>query len=659
MARGTGGIDRQVTALADAYRNNPAALQQNYPINKDLMALLALEKLRKEKEQKEAEIAMAQTPASQTIAQQRADEAIGRSQKEVAEQVGNIAQLQNRKGQQNLQRMAAGAPPANPQMAGIASQPAPNMARMAKGGIVSFAEGSEEPVGAGGTSSIEELLREAGFQGGAEKFRTLPMGDQQRILDTLNARRTQRRGAAPTQTFSPSPADLIPATGKLLGDAARGIGLLGPEERIPFIEQLSSDMPLGESTRLRDVPGNDPVSMSGLFGPAPAAVNPTVDGPPADADPSAEFGPDQSTWGKPPPKENIRRVDYGDIGATTPSTIRSTEPAAAVTARADHRGEMKDFIGTANLADRAGADWQEVGTTARNAADAHLNREGIAQLYRDKLTREEAFQKSQEAARRPHLDLLAGARGAGAFADAGRAAAGLRREAAIGRERDFRGLESIRQDQLDTDLNVAKESLTQEREMAKISQADIANATSEHRAIMNDIADSLSEEATLGLQRDEINMNADQIAARLLFDRALAKLNTSAKIAVAEYAGRVTQQGNAIQKLALESNDRETLMKAVQSADTAIAALQEGIQKTVNDQLAANLDYTVMEEPDKTNYRKKITAEISQAFEAMIVSQQVQKGIFKRKLQGSFASGNVPVSGFGDSKPKQTRSIKG
>ena len=226
--------------------------------------------------------------------------------------------------------------------------------------------------------------------------------------------------------------------------------------------------------------------------------------------------------------------------------------------------------------------------------------------------------------------------------------------------RDLGSLQDLQKGRLTADQAIAKESLTQEREMGKISQADIANATSEHRAIMNDISDSLSDEAKLGLERDMANMSADQIAAQLRFDRALAKLNTSAKVAVAEYAGRVTQQGNAIQKLALESQDRETLMKAVQSADTAIAALQQGIQKTVDDQLTANNEYMFeMKEPEKTNYRKKITAEISQAFEAMIVSQQTQKGIFKRKLQGSFASGNVPVSGFGDSKPKQTRSIKG
>ena len=117
----TRGIDQQVTALADAYRKNPAALQQNYKVNQDLLALLALRQLNEEHKQKEAEIAMSQDPASQTVAQQQADEAIGRSKKEILEQVGGIAQLQKGRQQQNLQRTAAGAPPANPQMAGIAN----------------------------------------------------------------------------------------------------------------------------------------------------------------------------------------------------------------------------------------------------------------------------------------------------------------------------------------------------------------------------------------------------------------------------------------------------------------------------------------------------------------------------------------------------------
>ena len=49
MALGEGGLDAQVEQRMDAYRGNPQQLQQNYGKNKELLDLLALQKLNKEK----------------------------------------------------------------------------------------------------------------------------------------------------------------------------------------------------------------------------------------------------------------------------------------------------------------------------------------------------------------------------------------------------------------------------------------------------------------------------------------------------------------------------------------------------------------------------------------------------------------------------------
>ena len=46
----SGGIDSLVDRKADAYRSNPAALEKKYSQNKELMDLLAMQKLKSEKE---------------------------------------------------------------------------------------------------------------------------------------------------------------------------------------------------------------------------------------------------------------------------------------------------------------------------------------------------------------------------------------------------------------------------------------------------------------------------------------------------------------------------------------------------------------------------------------------------------------------------------
>ena len=70
MALGEGGLDAQVEQRMDAYRGNPQQLQKRYGQNKELLDLLALQKLTAEKKQLKAQ----QNP--NTIAQQREQEAL-------------------------------------------------------------------------------------------------------------------------------------------------------------------------------------------------------------------------------------------------------------------------------------------------------------------------------------------------------------------------------------------------------------------------------------------------------------------------------------------------------------------------------------------------------------------------------------------------------
>ena len=663
MARGTSGIDQQVTALADAYRNNPAALQKNYKVNQDLLDLLALQKIKSEKDAAAREIAMSQDPESKTVAEERADEAVGRSKKALLEQVGGIAQLQNRKGQQNLQRMAAGAPPANQpaQMTGIANQPAPNMVRMAKGGIVSFAgpEGSEVK-----SPTPEELLREAGFQGDIQEFYNLPREKQQRVLATLNdIRSAQRPGMdASAGAYLLDVLSLpVQEASSLVHRSARALGIMNPDQAgWQEGKQWSATKHLG---KVAADPMNQPVSMSDIIPPVanrqpPGNIYwhpPYTTTPYTGPDITGTFDPAAPTDPTVNPNQNIpnRSLPVPSMGAEDTTAV--ADFVTPQTRIAKERNFELDQVeaqmrkGLSGLETRMGQDATTAGATAQGAADVHLNRKGVAAAHRDMLAREEAFQKSQEAARRPWLDVLAGARGAGAFADIGRSAAFGRREAAMGRERDFRGLQSLRQGQLDADLNIAKESLAAGQKTEELTQSDINNATTNHRAVMADLAGSISEKAERALKIGEANMNAEQFEAQIRFDKALAKLKSSTQLRVAEFTGKIRARGQDVQLRAIDSDDREVMMQAIEATDQIINNIKAGIQEQIADELAKDMAWIAMEEPEKSEYRAKKERDMNDAFQAQIDLQQGYRKRMVDRLEGSMVrSGVDPVNeGFG------------
>jgi len=184
MALENGGLDAQIEQRMDAYRGNPQQLQQRYGQNKELLDLLALQKLTSEKQAASRDMQMKMQQQPGTIAQQREQEALELTKQEMGSTLGELAG--RTKGtldqkqvtqQQNMQQMSQAA--AKPQMggAGLAGlmggvtrpQPTPAVppqaqglaaARMAQGpskfaggGIVSFAEGQ----GVSGQSGLQGM----------------------------------------------------------------------------------------------------------------------------------------------------------------------------------------------------------------------------------------------------------------------------------------------------------------------------------------------------------------------------------------------------------------------------------------------------------------------------------------------------------------------
>jgi len=132
------GIDRQIQARMALGQDR---LQQEYAQTQQLIDLLALQKLSKEKAEaaRAVQASMQTNPA--TVKDQLEQQLIASNKQGIASMMPGI-QMQGQRMAQAQARQAAGIP----------SQPAPNMARMAGGGIVAFQEG-------GDVAAVREYIR--------------------------------------------------------------------------------------------------------------------------------------------------------------------------------------------------------------------------------------------------------------------------------------------------------------------------------------------------------------------------------------------------------------------------------------------------------------------------------------------------------------------
>ena len=175
MINGTGGLGQRAASLRAS--NTPRQLQQGYEKSvKDgtpsLSYLMAISTLAEEVERRKRDIDAKMEEKPGTILEQRAkklkDLTVGQNTTDVATNVGGGIAKKLRDEQNNMQRMAQGAqgapqgpqmaPQAPPQMAasgGIIMQDAPNLQRMAGGGIVGFNPG-------GAVMPSAEQLKELG-----------------------------------------------------------------------------------------------------------------------------------------------------------------------------------------------------------------------------------------------------------------------------------------------------------------------------------------------------------------------------------------------------------------------------------------------------------------------------------------------------------------
>ncbi len=227
-----GGIDSQVSQLADTYASNPQKLQQMYAQDQDLLKLLALQKMQSQREAVMREMQMSAMAPQGTVAQQLENEMLQATSQDIAKQLG-MAMPQ---GQPPMPPQGQGQPPMPPQNSGIAQVPAPNMARGFYGGGVI---GLDSPTVMG--STIKDQL-DAAIAAGA---------NLNEVLQTLSGSRFYDMALdylSPYMSLEDTPTrDLLP----------EDFDIESSYERLPIDELNPVEPEELEITSLEDIPTDD------------------------------------------------------------------------------------------------------------------------------------------------------------------------------------------------------------------------------------------------------------------------------------------------------------------------------------------------------------------------------------------------------------------
>jgi len=430
MVMENGGLDAQVEQRMDAYRGNPQKLQQRYGKNKELLDLLALQKLTSEKKAVAADMQLKQSQQPGTIAQQREQEALDLTKQEMGGTLGDLAgrtkgTLDNKQmmQQKNMQKMAQAAsrppqaqggigglmggaarpqprPAAPPQAQGIAgarmaqAQQRPPV-RMAQGGIVSFAEGQEvegnTPFGRWWRKTTAEIGEDAALsklrQQVKTKFGTFasPMGalrnqsDEQRqyaknVLSNVDTMSADQLIALSTSDFAtgmtPEALSALPTVASqrvVTPDTTANTGPVDPNSSMPTVAPVTFEAREPYKTEVSKLSDAD-LNVS--------AVSPTA---PSTAAVTAAQDSLLATIGETPEPLKTTDTEFAKLAPVEAEQYLTEDALAA-------RGALLN-----KAEGDIGADPQAAIEAARASADQYSGRGINQQISADQLAKEQAF----------------------------------------------------------------------------------------------------------------------------------------------------------------------------------------------------------------------------------------------------------------------------
>jgi hypothetical protein len=553
------GIDDVVQKKVDAYRGNPAALQQRYAQNQELVDLLALQKMKSEKESAAREVSMQMQNNPNTIAKQREQEVLGLTKNEMVKQTGDILKQRQAKQQSNMARMA---------QSGIKGQ-AQTPRMMAGGGIVALAPGG--PIEAQEKFDEITAIRKQIADG------TISKAEGYKKIEALSpglssAYRTKPLESGPAK-FVQSPLN------------RQGLDATGLQAAITERNENQQSM---DST-LAGMQGNA-LGTGALQGRGQGT---------AKAPPQKVFGMDDEYDGKPPvqpPAEPPKpytapQLDKG-LGAVSAPTKRTQYLDGDYSvAMSDASSTADAQAGIKSLMDQKPKDVREEAMTY-----------GLEQLGMsdDRVAAEQARQKAladfdaKQSKSNKSEELSAFLRGigqSGRISGGSAAAANVRaqqqsgeRARLLGRqqgERDFEGLEQ--------EIKVkAYDSATKAFEIANQNVRQGVSSMTQFNATEVGL---LSDNAKRLLDTDVANMEAEDRDAKRILDAQIANASNETKVAVANLeasiSDRRTTLQNQMEKAKLGQLDRKDTNTLLNQVEKYQADVRAKYQKVYQDAIAA------------------------------------------------------------------------
>lgn len=244
-------IDREINSRVDTFRNKPQELQKRYAVTKQLVDLLALQRIKTQQDDVRRQIEMEMQTNPATIKQQREQEVFGRTAQDVAQQVGGVLQTAKNRQQMAQRRPAPqGLGALMPQQGQRPQQPQTRM--MQAGGIVAFDGTSGSRVSGPPKTQEEQIqylidqgLTDEQIRAEVKKLGLLPQAADQ-IIQQVRSKRLatapagpmeevvvtgQRERAQPVQAIDkPSSKEAEPVSPGAQIDVTNYSQLMGPTE---------------------------------------------------------------------------------------------------------------------------------------------------------------------------------------------------------------------------------------------------------------------------------------------------------------------------------------------------------------------------------------------------------------------------------------------
>tara|TARA_R110002126_G_scaffold53744_1_gene145665 strand:- start:1548 stop:3788 length:2241 start_codon:yes stop_codon:yes gene_type:complete len=503
MSLGFGGIDSKINAKADAFRNNPQQLKKRYAQNKELVDLLALQKITTEKKQTAMNMVLAAESNPNTIRDQREQEALELTKQEMQTTLGALTnrtkgtldtETAKKKAAVNKLTSAAAkgglgaltgarrpAPQINPSegIATRSTQGAP-VRRLAQGGIVGFAgEDGNNQVGSafsrffnrnppGTTVSEEEATRRDLLRAVRDKYGAnanlegifAPQSDQQRAYANEVMNQTGLRSTLSNEKLQ----ELLdaPFTSSMINADVSALPELPVKEVVAPIE-TDADLSVPETADL-----NAPRTATYSY--PSTSQNPVKELDNLDllpVVPTASDPADTTSYDTAVTSMRTAATQQADTDIMDQDAPTFTE-ATAVAAPLDEQGHIDRKALLQMYRDDMAVDVGGAEVSARTAADAHLRRAENAQDFRDMRTAEQDLQyrtlDPNQLAKEARIRTLGGARrGRGGMSDAyGQVMADQRKDLSGG----LATLRGIDEKRISGDLSTAQTSSARGSEAA-------------------------------------------------------------------------------------------------------------------------------------------------------------------------------------------------